>query len=164
MGATERLLVCGGILWVSSFGIQLNSDWSSAWLHSVPAMAAPAYAATGIDLNVSTPAIRSLKTSIESRRPQLEAFYAKGALGETNGGLLLVRDTSALSLQDKAAVTRLVERENADRQSLYAEILRANNLDQGRMGELARRYAADWQAKAPPGSWIQQDSGTWAKK
>jgi uncharacterized protein len=126
--------------------------------------ATPAPAAVAGDLDVSTPAIRALKASMAGRLPQLQPFYAKGALGESNTGFLALRDTSALSLQDKAAVTRLAERENADRQALSAEIVRANNLDSGDITQVQRLLANTWRDKSAAGWWIQQDSGAWAKK
>lgn len=122
-----------------------------------------AYAAT-VDVNVSTPAIRGLKASMASRFPQLQPLYGKGAIGETNNGLLAIRDTGALSLKEKADVNRLVDQENADRQALYAEIIRANNLDAGRLAEVQKLFANSWRDKSSPGWWIQTDSGQWGKK
>jgi uncharacterized protein len=125
--------------------------------------ASEAYAAA-VDVNVSTPAIRGLKASMASRFPQLQPLYAKGAIGETNNGLLAIRDSGALSLKEKADVNRLVEQENADRQSLYAEIIRANNLDMGRLAEIQKLFANSWRDKSSSGWWIQTDTGQWAKK
>ena len=122
-----------------------------------------AYAAA-VDVNVSTPAIRALKASMTSRFPQLQPLYGKGAIGETNTGLLAIRDTGALSLKEKADVNRLVSEENSDRQALYSEIIRANNLDTGRLAEVQRLFANSWRDKSSPGWWIQSDSGQWGKK
>ncbi|MFB3816467.1 MAG: YdbL family protein [Candidatus Methylomirabilales bacterium] len=129
------------------------------------AVLGPAVAeAGGMDLNVSTPAIRNLKAAMAGRFPQLQPLYGKGAIGETNTGLLAVRDTAALSLKEKADVNRLVEQENADRQALYAEIVRANNLDPRNLGEVQRLFANSWRDKSAPGWWIQLDTGQWARK
>jgi uncharacterized protein YdbL (DUF1318 family) len=125
---------------------------------------AVAAAGTAVDLNVSTPAIRNLKAALAGRFSQLQPLYGKGAIGETNTGLLAVRDAAGLSLKDKADVNRLVEQENADRQALYAEIVRANNLDPRNLGEVQRLFANSWRDKSSPGWWIQLDSGQWAKK
>ncbi len=122
-----------------------------------------AYAAA-VDVNVSTPAIRNLKASMAGRFPQLQPLYGKGAIGETNNGLLAIRDTGALSLKEKADVNRLVDQENTDRQALYAEIIRANNLDMGKLGEVQRLFANSWRDKSLPGWWIQSDSGQWGRK
>jgi uncharacterized protein YdbL (DUF1318 family) len=120
--------------------------------------------AAAVDVNVSTPAIRTLRASMASRFPQLQPLYGKGAIGETNTGLLAIRDTGALSLKEKADVNRLVGQENADRQALYAEIIRANNLDMSRLAEVQKLFANSWRDKSSPGWWIQSDNGEWAKK
>jgi len=99
-----------------------------------------------------------------SRFPQLQPMYAKGAIGETSNGYLAARETGALSLKERADLTRLVDQENADRRALYTEIIRANNLDMGTLGELERLFANSWRDKSSRGWWIQQDNGQWAKK
>ncbi len=124
----------------------------------------PTNAYAAVDINVSTPAIRNLKASMANRFPQLQPFYGKGAIGETNTGLVAVRDTGALSLKEKADVSRLVEQENADRQALYAEIIRANNLDASKLDEVQKLFANSWRGKSSPGWWIQSDNGQWARK
>jgi uncharacterized protein len=124
----------------------------------------PPDAQAAVDLNVSTPAIRNLRASMAGRFPQLQPFYGKGALGETSGGFVAVRDVGALSLKEKADLSRLVDQENADRQALYAEIMRANSLDASRIGEVQRLFANSWRDKSGPGWWIQLDSGQWGRK
>jgi len=120
--------------------------------------------AAAVDVNVSTPAIRGLKASMANRFPQIQPLYTKGAVGETNNGLVAIRDISALSLKEKADLNRLVDQENADRQALYTEIIKANNLDMGTMGELQRLFANSWRDRSSPGWSIQLDNGQWSKK
>jgi uncharacterized protein len=124
----------------------------------------PTEAEAAVDVNVSTPAIRGLKSSMASRFPQLQPLYGKGAIGETNNGYLAIRDASALSLKDRADLSRLVEQENGDRRALYTEIIRANNLAMNTLPEVERLFANSWRDKSSPGWWIQQDNGEWAKK
>jgi len=130
----------------------------------VVAIGATAAHAAAVDVNVSTPAIRALKASMAARFPQLQPLYGKGAVGETNNGLVVVRDTGALSLKEKADVNRLVSEENRDRTALYAEIIKANNIDMGQLPEVQKIFANSWRGKSAPGWWIQQDNGQWAKK
>jgi uncharacterized protein YdbL (DUF1318 family) len=122
----------------------------------------PAQAA--VDLNVSTPAIRGLRASMAGRFPQLKPLYDKGAIGETNSGLVQVRDPGALSLKERADLSRLVDQENADRRALYSEIIKANNLDPGTLAEVQRLFANSWREKSGAGWWIQRDDGQWARK
>jgi uncharacterized protein YdbL (DUF1318 family) len=124
----------------------------------------PTEAQAAVDLNVSTPAIRGLKASMANRFPQLQPFYGKGAIGETNNGYLAIRDTGALSLKERADVNRLVDQENADRRALYTEIIRANNLAMNTLPEVERLFANSWRDKSSAGWWIQQDGGQWVKK
>ena len=124
----------------------------------------PAEAQAAMDINVSTPAIRSLQASMAGRFPQLQPFYARNVIGEGSNGLLTVFDTAALPLKERADVARLADQENRDRQALYAEIVRANNLDMGRIGEVQRLFANSWRGKSSPGWVIQLDSGQWVKK
>jgi len=120
--------------------------------------------AAAVDLNVSTPAIRNIRASLANRFPQLQPLYAKGAIGETSTGLIAARDTGALSLKEKADLNRLVEQENADRQALYTEIIRANSLDPGQLGEVQRLFANSWRDKSAAGWWVQQNNGQWGRK
>lgn len=124
----------------------------------------PAEAGAAMDINVSTPAIRSLQASMASRFPQLQPYYAKNVIGEANTGLLTLLDTAALPLKERAEAARLVEQENRDRQALYAEIVRANTLDRGRLGEVQRLFANSWRGKSSPGWMTQLDSGQWVRK
>ena len=120
--------------------------------------------AAAVDVNVSTPAIRNIRASLANRFPQLQPLYAKGAIGETNTGLIAARDAGALSLKEKADLNRLVEQENADRQALYAEIIRANSLAPGQLGEVQRLFANSWRDKSAAGWWVQQNNGQWGRK
>ena len=120
--------------------------------------------AAAVDVNVSTPAIRNIRALLANRFPQLQPLYGKGAIGETNTGLIAARDIGALSLKEKADVNRLVEQENADRQALYTEIIRANSLAPSQLGEIQRLFANSWRDKSAPGWWIQQDNGQWGRK
>jgi uncharacterized protein YdbL (DUF1318 family) len=124
----------------------------------------PTAAYAAVDVNVSTPAIRAVRASMTGRFPQLQPFYGKGAVGETSNGYLALRETGALSLKERADLTRLVEQENADRRTLYTEIIRANNLAANSLPEVEKLFANSWRDKSSPSWWIQQDGGQWVKK
>ena len=51
--------------------------------------------------NVSTPAIRALKDSMKARFVTLKPYFDGGNIGETNKGMLDVRDETGLNLQDR---------------------------------------------------------------
>jgi uncharacterized protein YdbL (DUF1318 family) len=124
----------------------------------------PSALAQTININITTPAIRSLVQSRQQRYPSLVPLFAAGALGENNRGLLDVRPAPELSLQDKARSNTLSAQENRDRQQLYAELAKANNIPADKVTEIARIFAEVNRQKAQAGWWIQTPDGTWKKK
>ncbi|NLH75568.1 MAG: YdbL family protein [Acidobacteria bacterium] len=122
--------------------------------------AAFAQEATG----VSTPAIRALKESMKARFPLLKPYFDAGQIGETNNGLLDVRDEAGLNLQAKAALRNAVRDENGDRTKLYAEVAKALNIEAGQVEKIQKIFAEEWAKSAAPGWWVQGADGAWAKK
>ena len=116
------------------------------------------------DIEVSTPNIRALKNSIKERFESLKPLFEKGIVGETNDGLLSIRASEGLSLKEKADVNKLVKAENADRESLYSEIAKANDLPPDTVAEIKGLFANSWRKNAKKGWWIQEDNGDWIKK
>ncbi|GBG12546.1 cellobiose phosphorylase [Novimethylophilus kurashikiensis] len=119
--------------------------------------------AAGADLEINTPAIASLKGSMQARHGQLAGFYASGAIGLTRDGLIAVRDANAVPLSQRQNVNSLVSAENGDRNSLYKEIAAANGHPEWE-SEVRNTFAQRWVQKAQGGWWYQDQSGSWAKK
>jgi uncharacterized protein YdbL (DUF1318 family) len=113
---------------------------------------------------VSTPAIRALKESMKNRFALLKPYFEAGNIGETNKGLLEVRDESGLNLQAKAALRNLAKDENGDRTKLYAEVAQALKIEASQIERVQKIFAAEWAKSAAAGWWIQQEDGTWVKK
>jgi uncharacterized protein YdbL (DUF1318 family) len=118
------------------------------------------YAAPDLDLN--TPAISALKSSMQTRHAQLAAYYASGAIGLTKDGLIAVRDTTAVPLKDRQGINALVAAENNDRNALYKEIAAGNGHPEWR-GDIQATFAGRWIDKAQTG-WYYQNGGAWVKK
>jgi uncharacterized protein YdbL (DUF1318 family) len=114
--------------------------------------------------SVSTPAIRALKESMKARFPLLKPYFDAGQIGETNNGLLDVRDEAGLNLQAKAALRNAVRDENGDRTKLYAEVAKALNIEAGQVEKIQKIFAEEWAKSAAPGWWVQGADGAWAKK
>ena len=125
------------------------------WL--VPAAEAAA------NINIQSPAINTLRTSMEARFTRLKAFYDGGSVGMTNDGLVDVRDLNAVALRDRKTVSTLVAEENRDRNALYREIARANGHPEWE-ADIRKTFAQRWIANAPGGWWYQDASGNWKKK
>lgn len=114
--------------------------------------------------NVSTPAIRALKDSMKARFLSLKPYFDGGNVGETNKGMLDVRDETGLNLQAKAALRNLVKDENADRTDLYAEVAKALAIEASQIEKIQVIFAAEWAKSAFAGWWVQGETGAWAKK
>lgn len=134
------------------------------WLARLAPSLGPDFAFAQVDIDISTPAIRTLKASLAGRFKSLKGFYNRGALGENNRGYVEIRDQSGLNLKEKADLRKLVTAEKRDRKALYMEILKANNLETRFLPDVERIFANSWRKKAVQGSWIQKDDGTWVKK
>ncbi|RMF22749.1 MAG: DUF1318 domain-containing protein [Deltaproteobacteria bacterium] len=134
-------------------------------LHRWPFGAAVALAAgPAPNINVETAAIRKLKAAMRERAAQLKPYLAAGNLGIGKDGMLVVRDLSGLDLRQKATIRRLVDAENRDRRSLYAEIARANDFGSDRIDDIAKIFAETWIRKAEGGWWVQSPDGSWHKR
>jgi uncharacterized protein YdbL (DUF1318 family) len=114
--------------------------------------------------SVSTPAIRALKESMKNRFPSLKPYFDAGNIGESNKGLLDVRDETGLNLQAKAALRNAVKDENADRTKLYAEVAKALNIEASQIERIQKIFAAEWAKSAAAGWWVQNEDGAWVKK
>jgi uncharacterized protein YdbL (DUF1318 family) len=116
------------------------------------------------ETNVSTPAIRALKEAMKNRFPALKPYYEGGNVGETNKGMVEVRDESGLNLQAKAALRNLVKDENGDRTKLYAEVAKALNIEASQIERIQKIFAENWIKSAAAGWWVQKEDGAWIKK
>ncbi|HEX2227771.1 MAG TPA: YdbL family protein [Candidatus Binatia bacterium] len=116
------------------------------------------------DINVSNPAIRSLKDSMRSRSESLKPYMDRGNVGITRDGLLTTRSREGLSLKERAEVQQLVDAENRDRETLYAEIAKANNIAIEAVPKIKAIFAKSWVEQAQSGWYIQDAQGNWSKK
>ncbi|MEC9356265.1 MAG: YdbL family protein [Pseudomonadota bacterium] len=115
------------------------------------------------DLDISSPEIQKIKSSLESRSPKLRPLYEQGAVGFSNDGLIALRDPNAVPLAQRNAVKSLIADENADRIALYRQIAQANGQPQWE-AQIRQTFAERWIANAPDGWWHQNDSGAWVQK
>lgn len=117
------------------------------------------------NLDVNTPAIRSLKESMAARAGSVGKFKEAGQVGEGRDGLLAIRTMEGLGLGDKKGIEDLVAAENADRRALYKEILSANGLTDGEAGRVMAQAAQARRASAAPNHFVQDpQTGGWIQK
>ena len=95
--------------------------------------------------DVSNPTIRALKQKMKDRYIQMKPFYQKGILKEGNDGYVSIGDTTRLGLKDKRDLNNLVNAENNDRKTLYAEVAMALKIDGSQINKVAEIFAKEWQ-------------------
>ncbi len=116
------------------------------------------------DINVSNPAIRALKDSIKQRSDAIKPYMDRGNIGIAQDGLLAIRGTDGMSLKERADAKQLVDAENRDREALYAEIAKANNIPKENIPKIKSIFAKSWMEQARSGWSIQDSQGNWRKK
>jgi uncharacterized protein YdbL (DUF1318 family) len=116
------------------------------------------------DINVSNPAIRGLRESIKRRSGAIKPYMDKGNAGINQDGMLVVRSSEGLSLKERAEVQQLIEAENRDREALYAEIAKANNIPPNAVPKIKGIFAKSWIDQAQSGWWVQDSQGNWKRK
>lgn len=140
-----------------------------AWLGraaglALEAMIPAAHAQANANIDISTPEIRAITASMQARFEQLQKYFASGAVGLTSNGLVELRDQASVPLAERAVVKRLVAEDNRDRNTLYAEIAKANGHPEWEAdirGIFARRWI---QRGAQPGWFYQDADGSWKQK
>lgn len=136
--------------------------WTSAWLAVWFLVAAPPVGAQA-NLDINTPAIIGLTSSMQQRYGQLAPLYTSGAVGLTRDGFVALRDANAIPLAQRAGANALIAAENQDRAALYREIARANGHPEWEP-EIRSTFAARWIDKAQAGWWYQDAGGAWKRK
>jgi uncharacterized protein YdbL (DUF1318 family) len=124
-------------------------------------VSSPGY--TQANIEIDTPAISSLRQSMQQRHSQLEAYYERGAVGLTRDGLIAMRDANALPLAARQPVNALIAAENQDRNALYREIARANSHPEWE-ADIRATFGQRWIDLARPGWWYQATNGSWVRK
>lgn len=138
-------------------------SWLTVLTWMTCALAASGSARAQANLEINTPAIASLKASMQQRHAQLAAFYASGAVGLTRDGLIALRDANAVPLAQRQQVNALIAAETQDRLALYREIARANGRPEWE-SDIRATFAQRWVEKAQPGWYYQSASGAWARR
>lgn len=140
--------------------MRLLTMFHAAMLVLVVAFAGSAFAQGNLEIN--TPAIAALQSSMQQRHAQLAPLYAAGAVGLAADGSVALRDASSVPLAQRGQANALVAAENADRTALYREIARANGHPEWE-ADVRRTFAQRWIERAQPGWWVQGPGG-WVQK
>lgn len=124
-------------------------------------LAGGAWAQANLDIN--TPAISALVSSMQKRNSELAPLYANGAIGLTREGTIALREANAVPLAQRQQVNGLIAAENQDRGALYREIARANGKPEWE-NDIRTTFAQRWIDKAQGGWYYQNNAGAWTRK
>jgi len=111
-----------------------------------------AYAQEGLSPQVEQAALRR-----KDRLQELSSWEAKGVLGETNNGLLQIRNNQESNFR----VGEILNEENRDRMEIYEALAAKNGTS---VKDVQKLYAKRLQADAPSGTPIEDDQGAWRIK
>lgn len=126
-------------------------------------LVAPAHAQQA-NIDISTPQIQAITQRMAQRQQsQLGPFFASGAIGFGNDGMVQVRDRSAVGLAQRRQLESQVAEENNDRKALYREIAVANGHPEWE-ADIRATFAKRWIANAPSGWYYQDAKGQWQRK
>ncbi len=115
------------------------------------------------NLEVNTPAIAAVQSSMQKRHGEMAAYYSNGAVGLTRDGFIALREPNAVPLAQRQHVNGLIAAENQDRSTLYREIARANGKPEWE-NEIRTTFAQRWIDKAVGGWYFQNNAGVWTRK
>jgi uncharacterized protein YdbL (DUF1318 family) len=137
-------------------------DYAAGIAYQTISWLIPAASAQQANLDISSPAIGKIESSMRARHAQLLPYYNSGAIGLTENGLVAVRDAKAVALSARQSVNQLVADDNRDRMALYREIAAANAHPEWE-AQIQATFARRWIDRAPPG-WYYQSGGVWKAK
>ncbi len=120
--------------------------------------------AADINLKVDSATIRALTAARKARYPQLKPHLDSGAIGEGNSALLVVRSVDGLDARTRVTLNQLVSAENKDRNDLFKEIIRANNLAESDLPKVRESFAVAIRSEMERGQWFENDRGAWEQK
>ena len=115
------------------------------------------------EIDIGTPAIALLRSSMANRFSQLQPHLQAGMLGLTHDGSVAFRDTARIEKNALLAIEALIIDENKDRATLYREIARANRRPEWE-ADLRATFAKKWISRMPAGWFYRTDKGEWIRK
>lgn len=115
------------------------------------------------DLNITTPAVASLKKSMANRFAQLKPHFEAGVVGLTHDGIIALRDAATIDVKALVALDALIDEENKDRSTLYREIARANGRPEWE-SDLRTTFGKRWIDRMPAGWFYRDEKGGWIRK
>ncbi len=120
--------------------------------------------AADVVINVKTPKAKEIQSRLATRLDEVLAAKRSGVLGESQDGMLVIKDSASLKPIQRKKMESLVNSENADRNLLYSEVVQSNSLATTRTMDVQKSFSRSFQSESPSGTWVESESGTWSKK
>jgi len=114
------------------------------------------------NLEINTPAINGIRSTLHDQFLKLKPYLQNGAVGLTDDGLMAVRDASLIPLAERGQVEAIVSSDNHARLELYDTLAQANGHPEW-AGQIRSTFARRWIDKAPSG-WYVLENGSWKQK
>ncbi|MFC1569766.1 DUF1318 domain-containing protein [bacterium] len=100
-------------------------------------------------------------------KDDIEEFKRKGYVGESNEGLLSIRDHAELQsdISKSKFVKKIVNEENSAREVIMKRVIQLNDaLTDAMRNNVMSIFAQMNQENSPVGTWIQKQLGDWVRK
>jgi uncharacterized protein YdbL (DUF1318 family) len=114
----------------------------------------------GRNIRTRTPEVQALVEARRARYPELSALMAKGCVGERADGTVARRPGASCP----SDVGALLAAENRDRSELFRTIVEQNHMPGADLPRVQAGFARRNRERAPAGTWVENDSGTWRRK
>ncbi|MBN2124658.1 MAG: DUF1318 domain-containing protein [Deltaproteobacteria bacterium] len=122
-----------------------EKDDRSSLLWGIASAISPSRAWAEEATTVSNPTIRALKEKMKANFAQMKPYYDRGMLSEGADGYVSVGNIGSLGLKEKRDIKALVDAENQNRRTLYAEVAKALNIDPSQVDRIGQIFAKEWQ-------------------
>mgnify|MGYP002835222557 CR=1 FL=1 len=114
------------------------------------------------EFSIKSAKAKEIQSRQASRISKIDRFKKKGLIGEAQNGLLEVKNDSGKKLEMKR-VNQLVAEENADRESLYNEVMSSNGIDPSQSARLRKSFHQSFVDASPAGTPVESN-GQWKAK
>ena len=113
---------------------------------------------------VESPKALAIREKLRDRLPEILAQKREGVLGESNEGMLILKDKTKLKPLLMKKVEKLVDDENSDRKDLYNEVTKLNGLPSSRTKNVQKSFSRSFQSESPSGTWVENADSAWVQK
>lgn len=116
-----------------------------------------------LNFNMDPPSIAKQKQQQVGRMRAVKLYKAKGHIGESDNGMLAIREPKMINKEELAVIQKLVDEENRDRAVIIDEISKVNKFDEKKKQQFVNVYYSTWKNVDPKGTYYFEKS-TWQKK